>query len=61
MAPILAAGETALDISLVSSLIDLCKQCMGLFSSFPLNLFLVGGLVTLGFGIFSAAKHAARG
>lgn len=44
----------------MTSLIDLCKQCMGLFTEFPLNLFLVGGLVGIGFGIFSTAKHAAK-
>lgn len=61
MTPILAeAAAGSLDISLVNSLIDLCKTCMGLFTSFPLNLFLVGGLVTVGFGIFQNAKHAAR-
>lgn len=63
MATAILAAETAagtLDISLVNSLIDLCKNVMGLFSNFPLNLFLVAGLVTVGFGIFRSAKHAAR-
>ena len=60
MLGVLAAETSALDISLVTTLIDLCTKCMSLFSSFPLNLFLVGGLVSVGFGIFTAAKHAAR-
>ena len=60
---ILAAGETAgtLDISLVGTVINLCKECMSLFSIFPLNIFLISGLVGVGFMIFGQAKNAARG
>ena len=58
---ILAAETTAtIDTSVIAELIALCKQCMGLFTEFPLNIFLVGGLVSIGFGIFRAAKGAAR-
>lgn len=59
---ILVADATAgtLDISLVGTLIDLCKSVMGLFNIFPLNLFLVAGLVGVGFKIFTSAKSAAK-
>jgi hypothetical protein len=62
MTPTISAAETAgtLDISLVGTLIDLCKNVMGLFNIFPLNLFLVAGLVGVGFRIFTSAKSAAR-
>lgn len=51
---------TSIDSAVIAELIDLCKQCMGLFSEFPLNIFLVSGLVSIGFTIFLAAKNAAR-
>lgn len=54
------AGATSIDSSMITELINLCKQCMGLFTEFPLNVFLVGGLVSIGFGIFRNAKGAAR-
>lgn len=54
------AGVTSIDSSMITELINLCKQCMGLFTEFPLNVFLVGGLVGIGFGIFRKAKGAAR-
>lgn len=46
--------------STTTVIIDLCKQCMELFSEFPMNLFLVGGLVGIGFTVFTTAKHAAQ-
>lgn len=58
MTTVLAAGT--IDTAVIGELLDLCKQCMGLFTQFPLNIFLVGGLVGIGFGIFTSAKHAAR-
>ena len=61
MLGLLATGSgTTIDTSVIAELIALCKQCMGLFTEFPLNIFLVGGLVGIGFGIFRAAKAAAR-
>ncbi|MBD5451286.1 MAG: hypothetical protein HDR25_01465 [Lachnospiraceae bacterium] len=58
---VLATGSsTTIDTSSISELLNLCKQCMGLFTEFPLNIFLIGGLVGIGFGIFKAAKRAAR-
>ena len=59
---VLATGSTTatIDSSVITELLDLCKQCMGLFTQFPLNIFLVAGLVSIGFGIFVTAKAAAR-
>lgn len=51
---------TVIDSGLVTELIDLCKTCMGLFTEFPLNVFLIAGLVGIGFGIFKMAKRAAK-
>jgi hypothetical protein len=51
---------SAIDSGSVTEVINLAKQCMGLFSEFPLNIFLIGGLCTLGFAIFRNAKRAAK-
>lgn len=43
-----------------TAVIDLVKQCMGIFSEFPMNILLVAGLVGVGFGIFKKAKRSAN-
>lgn len=58
---ILASGAGAsIDSSVITELINLCKQVMGLFSEFPLNIFFVSSLVGVGFMIFRQAKGAAK-
>ncbi len=41
------------------AVIDLVKQCMGIFTEFPMNILLVASLVGVGFGIFRRAKNSA--
>lgn len=53
-------GGAVIDSALITELLDLCKQVMGLFAEFPLNVFLITGLVGIGFGIFRKAKRSAR-
>ena len=62
MMPLVVLGNAAssIDTSLVTELINLVKTTMALFSEFPLNVYLIGGLTFLGFGIFRSAKHAVR-
>lgn len=60
MLGILASESASIDSSAITELLNLAKQCMGLFTEFPLNIFLIGGLVGIGFGIFRLAKRAAR-
>ena len=43
-----------------TAVIDLVKQCMGIFSEFPMNILLVAGRVGVGFGIFRKAKRSAN-
>ena len=43
-----------------TAVIDLVKQCMGIFTEFPMNILLVAGLVGVGFGIFRKAKSASK-
>lgn len=63
MLGILASGSgstTTIDTGAVSEVINLAKLCMGLFTEFPLNIFLIGGLCGLGFALFRKAKKAAK-
>lgn len=55
-----AAGETVINTALVSELVDLVKSVCGLFTIFPLNVFLIASLVFVGFRIFRSAKGAAK-
>jgi hypothetical protein len=55
-----AAAEAVIDVSLVTELINLVKSVCGLFTIFPLNVFLIASLVFVGFRIFRSAKGAAK-
>lgn len=54
------AAETVINTALVTELVDLVKSVCGLFTIFPLNVFLIASLVFVGFRIFRAAKGAAK-
>lgn len=53
-------ANTLIDSGIITELLNLCKSCMSLFSEFPLNVYLITGLVGIGFGIFAIAKRASR-
>lgn len=55
-----AAAETVINTALVTELVDLVKSVCGLFTIFPLNVFLIASLVFVGFRIFRSAKGAAK-
>lgn len=57
---LLATGTTGLDSGVVTSVIDLVKNVMGLFAEFPMNVILTASLVSVAIGIFASAKSAAR-
>lgn len=61
-AVVLATGEGAASLSTadVTTVLDLVKQVCGLFSMFPLNIFLIGGVAGVGFKIFRQGKKAAK-
>lgn len=62
-ATVIATGETAvnsIDENLVDDLINLAKACMGLFTEFPINIILIGGLAGVAFGLIRKAKKTAR-
>lgn len=60
LTPMVAAAEAVIDVSLVNELINLVKSVCGLFTIFPLNVFLIASLAFVGFRIFRAAKGAAK-
>lgn len=53
--------SSTIDMNIVTMLIDLVKAVLELFTIFPLNVFLIAGLVGVAFGIFRNAKGAAKG
>lgn len=60
LTPMVAVAEAVIDVSLVTELINLVKSVCGLFTIFPLNVFLIASLVFVGFKIFRSAKGAAK-
>lgn len=60
LTPMVAAAEAVIDVSLVNELINLVKSVCGLFTIFPLNVFLIASLTFVGFKIFRSAKGAAK-
>lgn len=55
-----ATSEAVIDTALVTELVNLVKSVCGLFTIFPLNVFLIASLVFVGFRIFRSAKGAAK-
>ena len=53
-------GGASLSTADVTSVLDLVRQVCGLFSMFPLNIFLIGGVASVGFKIFRQGKKAAK-
>lgn len=53
------AGASVINIGIVTELVNLVKNVMGLFSEFPLNVLLIASLCFVAFGLFSRAKSAA--
>lgn len=59
---IIAAAEAAptFDIALVTTILDVCKKIMGLFSEYPLNIMLGISIACMCFGVFAVAKRSAH-
>lgn len=54
------SASSNINTGLVTEVVNFVKQLMGLFGEFPLNIFLIGSLAAVGFGLFRKAKKAAR-
>ena len=48
----------AIDVTIVDSILEVTRTILGMFSVFPLNVFLTAGIVGIGIGIFKKLKHA---
>lgn len=53
------AGASVINTGIVTELVNLVKNVMGLFSEFPLNVLLIASLCFVAFGLFKRAKVAA--
>ena len=48
----------AIDMTVLDSIIEVTKTVIGMFSVFPLNVFLTAGIASSGIGFFSQLKHS---
>lgn len=55
-ATLLTSGS--IDVTIVDSILEVTKTILGMFTVFPLNVFLTAGIVTIGVGLFTQLKHA---
>ena len=60
MGNVMFLTETAngIDVTIVDSILEVTRTILGMFTVFPLNVYLTAGIVTIGVGIFTALKHA---
>lgn len=54
----LAAGSTGIDTSVADAILDLTTKALGMFSVFPLNIFLGASLLGIGIGVYRKLKHS---
>ena len=47
-----------IDITIVDSILEVTRTILGMFTVFPLNIYLTAGLVTIGVAIFTQLKHS---
>ena len=55
----LGLAAATFDSTVMTQVVDLVTSALGVLTDFPCNLFLYGGLATIGFELFSKAKHSA--
>lgn len=58
---ILTGGEvvtSGIDVTIVDSILEVTRTILGMFTIFPLNVFLTAGIVGIGIGVFKKLKHS---
>lgn len=55
-----AATNPSLDTGLVDQLMGVVKSVMGLFTAFPLNIFIIAAIVGIAFRVVKQGKSAAK-
>ncbi len=55
---VMATESSSIDMNVVTMILDVVKAILGLFSVFPLNVFLIASIIGIAFGVFRKAKHS---
>lgn len=55
---LLTGTTNAIDTSVVDSIVELTEKALGLFTVFPLNVFLGATLLGIGIGVYRSLKHS---
>lgn len=55
---VLTDTTNAIDVTIVDSILEVTKTILGMFSVFPLNVFLTASLVGIGIGVFRKLKKS---
>ncbi|MGN0506412.1 MAG: hypothetical protein ACI4FZ_07615 [Lachnospiraceae bacterium] len=55
---VMLSASNGIDVTIVDSILEVTRTILGMFSVFPLNVFLTAGLITIGIGIFTQLKHS---
>lgn len=55
---VLTSTSNGIDVTIVDSILEVTRTILGMFTVFPLNVFLTAGIVTIGIGVFTQLKHS---
>lgn len=55
---LLTATTNSIDVTIVDSILEVTRTILGMFTVFPLNVFLTAGIVSIGIGVFTKLKHS---
>lgn len=51
-------ATSGLDVTVVDSILEVTRTILGMFTVFPLNIFLTAGVVGIGIGVFRKLKKS---
>lgn len=54
------SADAVIDTSIVTAIIAVIKEVIGMFSIFPLNIFLVCAIISAGIGIFARLRRTSK-
>lgn len=52
------AASNGIDVTIVDSILEVTRTILGMFSVFPLNVFLTAAVVGIGIGVFRKLKRS---
>lgn len=53
-----SAASNGIDVTVVDSVLEVTRTILGMFTVFPLNVFLTAAVITIGVGIFTQLKNS---